>query len=56
MELNDIITLAAASLLSGKVHVSYDGKSGMLPNPHEITEAVRVAKQIWEEVLKQDNN
>jgi hypothetical protein len=58
MELNDLKLLAAASLLSGKIHeISSDGgrTSHMtLPTRAEIESAVECAQKIWLEVLRQD--
>jgi hypothetical protein len=56
MELHDLKTLAAASLLSGvSVERRNDGSSYLgQPSAQDIAVAVKVAQLIWEEVLEQE--
>lgn len=58
MELEELKTLAAASLISGSVFSSSSngGRTSeiMAPNAKTIATAVEVAGRIWEEVLRQE--
>jgi len=48
MELDELKLLAAASLLAGSITASSH------PTDEGIAKAVRTAKRIWEEVLRQE--
>lgn len=55
MELHELKLLAAASLLAGEVQAASFEKSGCsAPTQKQIELAVKVAGDIWDEVLRQD--
>jgi hypothetical protein len=56
MELSELKTLVAASLLGGSVTRVRQGRGMEVvgPSPAVITKAVQMAGDIWEEVLRQE--
>lgn len=55
MDLNELKTLAAASLLAGSVtHRVSDHVVLCYPSKDQIKLAVKVSQDLWEEVLRQD--
>jgi hypothetical protein len=58
MDLEELTTLAAASLLAGSVRnrnvsASSGNTSVDFPSLAEVTKAVKIAQEIWAEVLRQ---